>query len=1034
MEGLAEHLLAPSPSRNQGTHDAQGVLIRANAGTGKTVSLQQLTRLLAKRLLSDATTVSSASAQSRPKASSVGPNVQSGAGIGLVPIFVSVQRLASYMKKQGGTGMDKADLLRAYIDTEYTGAERDLLAQAYQLRALVCSIDGVDEAAGLKSRIEELVVEQLIPKGVRTVVSSRPEGVRLERYKDWVVMNLSPLSDEQQHTAISVQLQNSKYFEHLSALAKLRRQGVDVAAAGSTHYEAVVGHIKGSSPDTDVDVMLEKILKLFETASRVPVMLSMLVLCLEVLTDATPLPASRLDLYKSAVQASIIRNTADAAEADAVATMLAKVAVVNHTAQRREFTSVDVASALTNAEELNLWKKMDGKADGIPLIKTLEVGEHATSTGGGAAVETASKYQFTHLSFQEAYFAQALCSSNPAELVGTDLAATISTVWERGSLKLLNDRWLLNTFNICGGLLGPIVGEHLSNGMTELKLTEHQIKAMAALEWAPIRGHGALSRVVCCCGEGGELASKYSPGAAHLGAILSERSEAPGLTAIDFGTPAKIAKEAAVVLASSCIERRGLRLYGQVNASQFGSLGDADAVLIAASLRNCVSPAADAIDVSIARIDSDQQGYCIVLGNLQTTTLADALTEKGVQVGSFPKELGPYLLLAGFSAEHLRSGLRMGTAELADTGFPAADIAVSTGNAANSPQALKELADANLALELIVTSGGKITHQDLLNAGCSNVPTGEVIDEAMKKAGLDATTISSASGMVLSSKDLSDGEGAALMWAVAMHGSKKVEEVILDRNRLGAQCTSVLAQVLRYSTKIKSLDLHNNSLGDSEATVLAKALTANQSLKSLRVSGNRLTAAGAATLFDAISNNHYLEQMTFDSGTGTLEEGIQVPPLKGMVPAEVVDMGSRHFGPLSAIVVCKLIERYRPPVTKLVLDKNPILPEGGAAVASMVKANDDIKILEAKFCSLGPEGIGFITDALKVNSSLEHVSVLANNLGPDGAKAIMALLQHMSSLANMSLKSIDVQDNLFPPESRKEIREYGDKIGLKMVV
>ena len=57
----------------------------------------------------------------------------------------------------------------------------DSLFQAYEMKALVCVIDGVDEAAAMKGRIEDLVLRDLVPHGIRTIVSSRPEGVRLER-------------------------------------------------------------------------------------------------------------------------------------------------------------------------------------------------------------------------------------------------------------------------------------------------------------------------------------------------------------------------------------------------------------------------------------------------------------------------------------------------------------------------------------------------------------------------------------------------------------------------------------------------------------------------------------------------------------------------------------------------------------------------------------------------------------------------------------------------------------------------------------
>jgi hypothetical protein len=66
-----------------------------------------------------------------------------------------------------------------------------MLLQAYEMRALVCVVDGVDEAAAMKGRIEDLVLKQLVPNGLRTVVSSRPEGVRVERYTNFFVADLS---------------------------------------------------------------------------------------------------------------------------------------------------------------------------------------------------------------------------------------------------------------------------------------------------------------------------------------------------------------------------------------------------------------------------------------------------------------------------------------------------------------------------------------------------------------------------------------------------------------------------------------------------------------------------------------------------------------------------------------------------------------------------------------------------------------------------------------------------------------------------
>ena len=74
-----------------------------------------------------------------------------------------------------------------------------MLLQAHEMRALIVLMDGIDEAAGMKEAIEEFVHREVVASGNRLVVTSRPEGVRLELYVDrFIVINLLQLSDEQQ--------------------------------------------------------------------------------------------------------------------------------------------------------------------------------------------------------------------------------------------------------------------------------------------------------------------------------------------------------------------------------------------------------------------------------------------------------------------------------------------------------------------------------------------------------------------------------------------------------------------------------------------------------------------------------------------------------------------------------------------------------------------------------------------------------------------------------------------------------------------
>ena len=98
-------------------------------------------------------------------------------------------------------------------------------AQAFEMRALVVLIDGVDEAAGLRDEIEAFIHQELVPSGNRVLVTSRPEGVTTARYRPrFVIMNLNALSNEQQRAAVSVQMQGSEFFEHLLSLGEVRKK------------------------------------------------------------------------------------------------------------------------------------------------------------------------------------------------------------------------------------------------------------------------------------------------------------------------------------------------------------------------------------------------------------------------------------------------------------------------------------------------------------------------------------------------------------------------------------------------------------------------------------------------------------------------------------------------------------------------------------------------------------------------------------------------------------------------------------------
>ena len=222
---LVRLLLVPSPNRVNGCHSTQPVLVRAGPGTGKTWMAKQAVFTLADRLLRG-----------------TGPSD----GIRLVPIVVFVQRIIYLLRETmdqnkstksgltaavpaaGETPQKSKSLLERYIASVYSGKKMEawctMLMQAYDMRALVVLLDGVDEAAGLRDHVEHFVHKEVVPSGNRVLVTSRPEGVRLETYaKTFVVMNLCTLTNEQQRRVINIQMEGNVFFDHLLSLGEVRK-------------------------------------------------------------------------------------------------------------------------------------------------------------------------------------------------------------------------------------------------------------------------------------------------------------------------------------------------------------------------------------------------------------------------------------------------------------------------------------------------------------------------------------------------------------------------------------------------------------------------------------------------------------------------------------------------------------------------------------------------------------------------------------------------------------------------------------------
>ena len=300
-------------------------------------------------------------------------------------------------------------------------------------------------------------------------------------------------SSPQQHTADPpphlelVRLKNKcapeqvdpTHFRNVLVNCLLRRGDASVFVEVQVHHEAVLAHNEaqhahdhynyfraklGAKYQTELDQSLERMLLFFEEIRGVPVLLSMLVLLLRDPEAAEELPADRYQLYEQAMLCAA-RACEPAEVAQNALSVLRRVALANQVHQRRIFRFADVRKALGRSE-LTVWKRLEGREGGLPLIKILEVG----------ATDTDALFEFSHLSLQEALCAQALADG-------------MRKFTEQQVLRWWDDAYYENTWRIGGTRIGKVFSGafgsrdfHLSNKPSAAKalllchLLEHNPK------------------------------------------------------------------------------------------------------------------------------------------------------------------------------------------------------------------------------------------------------------------------------------------------------------------------------------------------------------------------------------------------------------------------------------------------------------------------------------------------------------------------------------------------------------------------------
>lgn len=477
---LVPILLQPNSRRINGRRITDPVLVRAGPGTGKTWSMQQLLHSLAKALMN--------------------PLIYASAR--RVPLLVPIQKLARMLRKKSTDGASPGaealdtNLIRFFIkeDENLSAEYRQMLLQALDMHMLVVLMDGVDEAANVRQPVEDYVTKQLLPMGVPLVLTSRPEGIRKRLYaREFVILNLQPLTSEQQQQIAEKQLRGDAFFANLASLRDARegRNSADLwrnirqrirggtlknrmAELGETRKDGSASKhfvkqrlLQGDTAinEDNFESALGERLEAFDVICKRPVLLSVLVCLLKGFWGpANKLPRDVYELYEMGVQAKVAQDvrrkwcmgddfpSAERQElvrsrVKLTVDMLQAIATANHLEKRRTFQIADVTKALkTRQELLELWNECLSEGD-VPLIRVLTLGE----ISGG-------EFQFSHLSFQEFLFIRGVCNGE------ADKSSSI-TFWSTESLMniWLNDPFYKNTFALGRGHIGRALAEKRSD-------------------------------------------------------------------------------------------------------------------------------------------------------------------------------------------------------------------------------------------------------------------------------------------------------------------------------------------------------------------------------------------------------------------------------------------------------------------------------------------------------------------------------------------------------------------------------------------
>ena len=146
-------------------------------------------------------------------------------------------------------------------------------------------------------------------------------------------------------------------------------------------------------------------------------------------------------------------------------------------------------------------------------------------------------------------------------------------------------------------------------------------------------------------------------------------------------------------------------------------------------------------------------------------------------------------------------------------------------------------------------------------------------------------------------------EGAAAL-APAITASGSLASIDFGYNSFTEAASLELLAAMK-GKDMKSIGMAQCALGVAGAEELAEMVPAMGSLVELNLSGNYIGDDGAMALAPAIATSGSLASVTLERSP--LPVKLPVKQLKGTEPVASIDLSKKGLGPLSAIIIAKLL-------------------------------------------------------------------------------------------------------------------------------